>query len=160
MRWIAVLPLLLVASAPADPPKADFVRVDKSEARLYLLKEGQVLEDFAVAFGANPQGHKRQEGDERTPEGRYVLDFKKSDSAFHRAIHVSYPNAEDVQRARERGVSPGGAIMIHGQRNSLGWLSFLTQRFNWTDGCIALSNRDMDRVWSMVDAGTTIEIQP
>ena len=101
-----------------------------------------------------------QQGDERTPEGRYVLDAKNSGSAFYRAIHVSYPDARDLAAARARGVEPGGQIMIHGQKNGFGWLAPLTQLFNWTDGCIALSNADMDSVWAAVDAGTPIQIDP
>jgi murein L,D-transpeptidase YafK len=138
---------------------ADGVLVDKSEERLYLLKDGAVIAEYAVAFGANPEGHKQQEGDERTPEGHYTLDFKKADSAFYKAIHISYPNDADKQSAAERGVDPGGAIMIHGQRNWLGWLSFITQRFNWTDGCIAVTNSEMDEIWQMVSVPTPIEIR-
>lgn len=138
---------------------ADGVLVDKSEEKLYLLKDGAVIAEYSVAFGANPEGHKQQEGDERTPEGHYTLDFKKADSAFYKAIHISYPNDADKQSAAERGVKPGGAIMIHGQRNWLGWLSFITQRFNWTDGCIAVTNSEMDEIWRMVTVPTPIEIR-
>src|ERR1043165_4275788 len=112
--------LMQVASANAVQ-KADLVQVKKSEAKLYLLSKGLVLASFKVTFGANPKGHKEQEGDERTPEGSYVLDHKKSDSAFYKAIHISYPNAADQARATHTGVSAGGAIMIHGQKNGLAW---------------------------------------
>ena len=149
-----------VAWAPAAIAEtADSVLVDKSDEKLYLLKDGAVIAEYSVAFGANPKGHKQQEGDERTPEGHYMLDFKKSDSAFYKAIHISYPNSADRQTAAERGVDPGGAIMIHGQRNWLGWLSVVTQRFNWTDGCIAVTNSEMDEIWSMVAIPTPIEIR-
>lgn len=140
--------------------KADKILVVKSESKVYLLKAGQPLYSFRAAFGANPKGHKRQEGDERTPEGRYVIDYKKADSAFYKALHISYPNAQDKQRARQAGLSPGGYIMIHGQKNGYGWLSLITQRFNWTDGCIAVSNSAMDQIWNAVDVGTPIEIRP
>jgi murein L,D-transpeptidase YafK len=103
-------------------------------------------------------GHKQQEGDERTPEGKYLLDYKKDDSAFYKAIHISYPNQNDIENAKKRGVSPGGLIMIHGQRNGLGWLSFASQFFNWTNGCIAVTNSEMEEIWLAVDAGTPIEI--
>jgi murein L,D-transpeptidase YafK len=118
------------------------------------------LREFHVVFGANPKGHKMQEGDERTPEGTYTLDYKKTDSAFYRAIHISYPNTKDAASAQSRGVKPGGQVMIHGQKNGLGWLSFISQHFNWTNGCVALSNEDMDIVWSQVKEGTPIEILP
>ena len=140
--------------------KADMVLVVKSESKLYLLKKQKVLSEYKVAFGANPEGHKQQEGDERTPEGKYILDYKKDDSAFYKAIHISYPNEADKKRAKKAGVNPGGFIMIHGQRNRLGWLSWITQNFNWTDGCIAVSNSAMDEIWKAVSAGTPIEIRP
>lgn len=154
---IAVTALIFMSSAAAET--ADSVLVDKSDEKLYLLKGGAVIAEYSVSFGANPKGHKQQEGDERTPEGSYVLDYKKEDSEFYRAIHISYPNEEDRKSAAERGVDPGGAIMIHGQRNWLGWLSFITQRFNWTDGCIAVTNGEMDEIWDSVPVNTPIEIR-
>ncbi|MCF6364513.1 MAG: L,D-transpeptidase family protein, partial [Gammaproteobacteria bacterium] len=96
----------------------------------------------------------------RTPEGKYILDYKKSDSSFYKAIHISYPNETDKRRARMNGVSPGGQIMIHGQKNGQGSLSWLAQKFNWTDGCIAVTNAEMDEIWELVKAGTPIEIFP
>lgn len=140
--------------------KADHVLVDKSDGALILLKDGVEIGSFSVAFGANPEGHKQQEGDERTPEGRYILDYKKADSAFHKAIHISYPNKTDIEKAKKLGVSPGGAVMIHGQKNGFGWAAPILQFFNWTDGCIALKDSDMDLVWLSVDSGTPIEIRP
>ncbi len=134
--------------------------VIKSESKLYLKNNGKTLKIFRVAFGANPKGHKLKKGDERTPEGRYLLDYKNENSAFHKAIHISYPNEKDKRRAKELGVKPGGQIMIHGQKNGYGWLSFIIQLFNWTDGCIALSDSDMDELWELVDVGTPIEIKP
>lgn len=138
----------------------DLVRVLKSEHKLQLLYEGEVIREFSVALGRNPKGHKQQEGDQRTPEGRYTLDYKKADSAFYRAIHISYPNSADVLSAKTRNVSPGGQIMIHGQKNGWGWLSFITQRSDWTNGCVALNNADMDIVWALISEGTKIEILP
>lgn len=136
------------------------VLVVKSQSRLYLIKNDKVLSEYRVAFGANPKGTKKQEGDERTPEGRYILDYKKADSAFYKAIHISYPNEDDKKRAKKLKVNPGGMIMIHGQKNGFGWLSWITQHFNWTDGCIAVSNSEMDEIWEAVSAGTPIEIRP
>lgn len=163
---LLVLALSLLAAylnAPSDEPvvqgTADSVLVDKSDEKLYLLRDGEIIAEYSVAFGANPEGHKQQEGDERTPEGNYVLDYKKEDSAFYRAIHISYPNEADRQTAAANGVDPGGLIMIHGQRNYLGWLSFITQRFNWTDGCIAVTNSEMDEIWEAVPVNTPIEIR-
>lgn len=160
MRIAILICLFLFPTCAAGLQKADFVLVIKSESRLYLQKKGQTLKQYHVVFGANPVGHKQKQGDERTPEGRYVLDYKKADSSFYRAIHISYPNKQDRQRAKELGVNPGGSIMIHGQKNGYGWLSLVAQRFNWTDGCIALTDSDMDEIWNAIDPGTPIEIRP
>jgi murein L,D-transpeptidase YafK len=140
--------------------KADRVVVLKSEKSINLYKGEHLLRIYPVVFGGNRVGHKQQEGDKRTPEGKYILDFKKADSAFYKAIHISYPNEQDIENAKKRGVSPGSSIMVHGQKNGFGWASFLTQYFNWTNGCIALSNKNMDSVWELVDTGTPIEIRP
>lgn len=160
MKLLAIIILLLVPAFSFEAEKADRVLVIKSDSKLYLKKNGKVIRRYHVAFGANPIGHKLQEGDERTPEGRYYLDYKKANSSYHKAIHISYPNAADKKRAKESGVNPGGQIMIHGQKNGFGWLSWVIQRFNWTDGCIAVSNRAMDDIWMFVDVGTPIEIKP
>ena len=139
--------------------EVDLVKVDKSESKMYLLTSGKVVKEYHVAFGANPKGHKEQEGDEKTPEGIYTLDYKKEDSSYYRAMHVSYPNKADLENAEKKGVSAGGFIMVHGQRNYLGWLSPIMQRFNWTDGCIALTNSEMDEFMSLVKVGTKIQIE-
>lgn len=160
MRALLMMVLIFASAFSYAMEKADLVVVMKSSNTLNLYKNQRLIQAFPVVFGASPIGHKQQEGDERTPEGRYTLDFKKADSAFYKAIHISYPNAQDVESAKKRGVSPGGAVMIHGQKNHFGWASFITQKFNWTNGCIALTNEDMEQVWQAVDAGTPIEIRP
>ncbi len=160
MRFIALIFALIISSASyADNREVDLVLVDKSEKKMYLLSDGKQLKEYHVVFGSNPKGHKVKEGDERTPEGKYVLDYKKVDSSFYKAIHISYPNEEDKAKARKMGVSPGGLIMIHGQKNGFGWLSWLMQRFNWTNGCIAVTNSEMDEIWQLVKVGTPIEIR-
>lgn len=140
--------------------KADKVIVEKSESKLFLIHNGKVVHEYHVSFGANPKGHKQQEGDERTPEGTYILDYKKENSSFYKAIHISYPNKNDKKNAKLMGVNPGGLIMIHGQKNKLGFFSFITQRFDWTNGCIAVTNSEMDEIWDAIDVGTPIEIRP
>jgi murein L,D-transpeptidase YafK len=156
----AIVATILITGIASGSEKADLVRVVKSERRLYLMKNGEILDDFHVAFGGNPKGHKERRGDQRTPEGRYVLDWKNDKSKYHLSIHVSYPNAADRAHARKLGVDPGGDIMVHGQPNGKEAFTWITQRFNWTDGCIALSNKNMDKVWAAVDPGTPIVIEP
>ena len=126
---------------------------------MYLLENDKVIKEYHVVFGANPKGHKQQEGDERTPEGTYTLDYKKENSSFYRSMHISYPNEQDKANAKKLGVSPGGFIMVHGQRNGFGWLAPISQWFNWTDGCIALTNPEMDEFMELVNVGTKIFIE-
>ncbi len=160
IKCLLFILVLLIPRSGLSLEKANLVVVIKSESTLYLKKNGTTIKKINVVFGANPKGHKQMEGDERTPEGRYLLDYKKENSVCYKSIHISYPNKEDKRRAKKLGVDPGGFIMIHGQKNGYGWLSFIMQRFNWTDGCIALTNRDMEYVWQSVDVGTPIEIKP
>jgi len=156
MRILILATLFLVFSAHAE---VSLVRVDKSEGIMQLLEKDSVVRQYNVVFGANPKGHKEQEGDERTPEGIYILDYVKEDSSFYRSMHISYPNETDIKNAESKGVSPGGFIMVHGQRNWLGWLAQIMQNFNWTNGCIALSNEEMDEFLSLVKVGTPIQIE-
>lgn len=149
---ILFLPVLLFA-------EVDLVKIKKSKNKMFLLENGNIVKEYHVAFGANPKGHKQQEGDERTPEGRYKLDYKKENSSFYRAMHINYPNLQDKENAKKLGVSPGGFIMVHGQRNWFGWLALITQRFNWTNGCIALTNSEMDEFMELVKVGTEIQIE-
>lgn len=145
---------------PASLPRADRVVVDKSERRLSLLRGGEVIKSYSVSLGASPAGHKQQEGDERTPEGRYVLDWRNPRSRYYKALHISYPNAQDRAAARRRGVSPGGDILIHGLPNGFDWAAGFLGLVDWTDGCIAVNNSEMDEIWRAVADGTPIEIQP
>ena len=136
----------------------DKVFVDKSERLLKLLSGDKVVQTYHIALGDSPAGHKRQEGDERTPTGNYKLDYKNEKSSYYRSIHVSYPNAADKAQAKKRGVSPGGDIMIHGQKNGFGHLAAITQKRDWTDGCIAVTNDEMDEIMAVYKAGMAIEI--
>jgi murein L,D-transpeptidase YafK len=148
--------------APPLPPgaRADHVRVDKSDRTLVLLRNGQPLKTYRVSLGGAPDGHKRREGDERTPEGTYLLDYRNPNSSSHRSLHVSYPDSADAARARAAGEDPGGMIMVHGVTNGLGWIGRLHRLADWTDGCIAVANREMDEIWRAVPDGTPIEIRP
>ncbi|MCK5829714.1 MAG: L,D-transpeptidase family protein [Methylococcales bacterium] len=138
----------------------DSILVNKTEKKMYLLSDGQKVREFDVVFGGNPIGHKQQQGDEKTPEGKYILDYKNADSSFYKSIHISYPNEDDIFNAKIKGVNPGGLIMIHGQKNGLDKLSWLYQRVNWTKGCIAVTNIEMDEIWAAVEVGIPIEILP
>jgi len=161
--------------SPADPLEPDSARsghardlgsgidsvlVLKSERKLYLIKDGRRIREMDIALGLAPIGRKEQSGDFRTPEGSYLLDAKNPDSDYFLSIHVSYPNADDRRHAADRGVDPGGQIMIHGlpnqpkrdERSYSGW--------DWTDGCIAVSNSDMVDLWLLVGENTPIDIRP
>lgn len=140
------------ALAPASE-RADEIRVDKSERRMQLLRNGKVISTYRIALGDAPVGHKRQQGDERTPEGRYRISFRNDRSRFHLSLRVSYPDAADRAQARARGVDPGGDIMIHG-----GTPPGYTR--DWTDGCIAVSNAEIEDIWRLVPVGTPITITP
>jgi murein L,D-transpeptidase YafK len=140
--------------------QADLIKVDKTTRTLSLLRGGNVIKTYQVSLGLSPDGHKSREGDGRTPEGRYSIDSKNSRSRFHLALHISYPNAEDRQSAQRRGVPPGGDIMIHGLPNGLSWLDKLHLRRDWTDGCIAVTNQEMEEIWAHVATGTAIEVLP
>lgn len=123
-----------------------------------LFSSGELLKSYRISLGGDPIGHKVREGDQKTPEGKYILDLKNSDSAFYKSIRVSYPNAKDRENARKLNVSPGGQIMIHGQANGFGWLGGVLKYFDWTAGCIALKNAEMEEVWRLVEVGPPIEI--
>lgn len=143
-----------------DFPAADKVVVEKAKRKLHLLKDGEPFRSFDIALGGAPVGDKEQEGDFRTPEGRYVLDLRHPESDFFLAIRISYPNREDLREARARGVEPGGQIMIHGQPNSPSYSAAFYRSEDWTNGCIAVSNSDMIDIWLMTSGGTPIEIRP
>jgi murein L,D-transpeptidase YafK len=145
--------------APANA-QATLIVIEKSARRMMLFRDGDLLAAVDVALGSAPSGHKQQEGDGRTPEGAYTIDFKNARSRFHLALRISYPNAVDRDSARRRGMSPGGDIMIHGLPNGLGWLAGLHLWRDWTDGCIAVTNRQIDAIWPLVAVGTAVEIRP
>ncbi|MBT1445766.1 L,D-transpeptidase family protein [Shewanella sp. JM162201] len=165
-RQLLICSLLVSVSALAQAStirpgqKVDLVVVDKSASKMEVFFRGKLIKSYRIAMGDNPQGHKQKEGDQRTPQGRYTLDFKKADSAYYRSIHISYPNEEDVLRARALGIKPGGAIMIHGQDPKNPMTPEEAQKFNWTNGCIAVTNNEMDELWQLIDPGTPIEIWP
>ena len=138
--------------------QADEVIIIKSTRELHLMQRGATIRQYSISLGADPIGHKLQEGDERTPEGRYTIDWRNPNSVAHLSLHISYPNAEDVAAADAQGVDAGGNIMIHGLPNGWGMVSQLHLFWDWTNGCIAVTNSEMREIWSLVPNGTPIEI--
>ncbi len=169
-NWGRRLPVMIglafVAGALSPQPAranleiADKVVVEKSDRKLHLLKGERVLASYDIFLGMEPEGHKQQEGDSRTPEGLYYLDARNEDSDFFLSIRISYPNGNDRQRARRRGVDPGGQIMIHGYPNEPKYTPEFYRSADWTDGCIAVSNAAMVDIWLMTRENTPIEIRP
>lgn len=153
-----VRPRASVSAVPAG--KADRIVVAKGERRLYLLRGGEVVRNYRVALGWQPQGTKIYQGDGRTPEGSYRISAFNPRSQFYRSLRVSYPNEHDQAVARVLGQSVGGDIMVHGlapERRAYGAEHW---RFNWTNGCIAVTNEEIDEIWRRVEIGTPIEIRP
>ncbi len=140
--------------------QADKVVILKKERKLILYSKGQELKRYSIALGGDPNGPKTQQGDHKTPEGNYVLDRRNPKSRFYRSIHISYPRQEQVAAAQRRGVSPGGDVFIHGLPNGFGALGRLHLARDWTDGCIAVTNEEIDEIWRAVPDGTPIEIRP
>lgn len=164
MRALAIAICVVLSGTPLGEATAvegaTRVVVDKSDRLLMLYRGTDLLGSYRIALGGEPVGPKRLEGDERTPEGAYILDRKQYSDRYYKSIHISYPNKHDQYMAEQSGGVPGQDVMIHGQPRRWAAFAWLTQRFNWTDGCIALSNKDMDEVWDSVREGTPIEITP
>ena len=154
----AMLSGCAVSQAPSPIPDAEITQllVSKEQRRLYLLNGREVVRSYPVDLGFTPDGHKTVEGDGRTPEGLYWINRRNPNSEYHLSLGISYPNATDVAQARARGVSPGGDIFIHGQKTP-----FQRGRTDdWTWGCIAVKNREIEQIYSMVRLGTPITIDP
>jgi outer membrane protein assembly factor BamD (BamD/ComL family) len=139
---------------------ADKVLVEKKERRLTLLSKGEVIKSYKIALGGNPVGPKERQGDNKTPEGTYIIDSRNSNSGYHLSLHISYPNEKDKMRAKELGVSPGGDIMIHGIKNGLSWVGASHAEVDWTNGCIAVTDEEMEKIYQLVPNGTIVEIRP
>ena len=167
MRWLLLVTCLLFSSlshATAAPHLSDGavdkLLVIKSERRMHLIREGEVVRSYRVSLGKQPKGAKLYEGDERTPEGFYWVDWRKPSDKYNLAMHISYPNERDRQNAGRLGRSPGGMIMIHGTPVDDEYPEWFFNTLDWTEGCIALRNADMQEVWQLVKDGTLIEIRP
>lgn len=168
-NWLRGAGVVLLAASvfacasPTAPPSglhADRIVVEKSKRLMHLMQNGKVLKTYYVALGQSPWGHKLKRGDQRTPEGVYTIDYRRPESRFNKALHISYPNARDRQYAAVNGLDPGGEIYIHGEPNGGVNPARLIGGPDWTDGCIAVSNRQMNEIWNLVRTGTEIEIKP
>jgi len=153
------------ASTPGMSPAAaketaDRIVVYKKRRTMELMTKGKILKTYKIALGGSPVGPKRVQGDHKTPEGEYKIDSRNPKSRFYLALHISYPNAHDRKRARQLGMSPGGAIMIHGLGKEFAWLGSSHTLYDWTDGCIAVTNEEIEEIWEFVPIGTPIEILP
>ncbi len=140
--------------------EADRIVVHKSERKMELYGHGKVLKTYRIALGPKSVGPKTRQGDHRTPEGHYRIDAKNAHSQFHLSLHISYPDTKDRQQARKAGVNPGGDIMIHGLPDQYAFLGALHTKYDWTDGCIAVTNEEVEEIWKLVPVGTEVEILP
>jgi len=143
----------------AADAKATKIVVEKHHHRMTLYENNNVLRVYRVALGRGDSSAKQYEGDNRTPEGWYVIDGKNNTSQFYKSLHISYPSPQDVVRAKTQSRSPGGAVLIHGLRNDLGWIGRLHVLKDWTRGCIGVTNDELDEIWRLVHVGTPIEIR-
>ena len=139
---------------------ADSIVVEKAAHRLALYQRGKLVRTYLVALGQKPVGDKVSRGDRRTPEGLFRIEARNAASRYHRALRISYPDSAHLARARALGVSPGGDIMIHGLPARQAWVGPAHRDFDWTEGCIAVTNREIEEIWSAVPVGTPIHIKP
>jgi murein L,D-transpeptidase YafK len=160
-RKLIFLLLLLVPALLANTEqKITRVLVLKKDHKLELLSGETIIKSYSVALGSGGMAPKQRQGDHLTPEGIYKIDRRNEKSKFHRALHISYPNDGDRERARKLGVEPGGDIMIHGITNGFGWIGSKHRAIDWTDGCIAVTDQEVEEIWKLVPDGTPIEIRP
>jgi tetratricopeptide (TPR) repeat protein len=136
------------------------ILIEKSARRLMLISQGEVLKIYKIALGGNPIGPKERQGDNKTPEGTYIIDGRNRDSRYYLSLHISYPNEKDKNRARELGVSPGGDIMIHGIKNGFSWVGDAHAKIDWTKGCIAVTDKEIEEIAALAPDGTIVEIRP
>lgn len=139
---------------------ADKILIEKKERRLTLFAKGKLLKTYQIALGGNPDGPKERQGDNKTPEGNYVIDSRNMNSLYHLSLHISYPNEKDKKRAKQLGVSPGGDIMIHGIKNGFSWAGDYHTGVDWTKGCIAVTDEEIEEIERLVPIGTSVEIKP
>jgi murein L,D-transpeptidase YafK len=166
VHLLEALAIVLATLSPAIglpteiPAKSDRIVIEKSKRMLSLMDGAKVVRSYKVALGRQPEGAKDRQGDHKTPEGIYSVDAKNPDSRFHKALHLSYPSAADRERAKKLGVDPGGDVEIHGLGSLWGWVGSKHRLMDWTDGCIAVTNEEIDEIYLLIKLGTPVEIDP
>lgn len=162
--FVFLVAVLLYANRKINPlpidTKVNSIVINKADRILILFEGNKPVKSYSISLGGNPVGNKVMEGDQKTPEGNYIVDYRNQESRFHLALHVSYPDSIAARRAKSIGVSPGGMIMIHGLRNGIGWIGRLHLLLDWTDGCIAVTNPEIEQIWSIIQDGTPVTINP
>ena len=158
LAWMYVYPASRIAAQSTT--NVDRIVIEKSKRTLTLMSGSEALKTYKVALGGQPVGAKDRQGDHKTPEGIYSVDAKKANSQFYKALHISYPNQTDREHAGKLGVSPGGDVEIHGLGTKWGWIGAKHRVTDWTDGCIAVTNEEIDEIYPQIKVGTPVEIRP
>ena len=141
-------------------PEIDKIVVRKAARKLELYHNSKIVKTYTIALGRNPVGHKQREGDSKTPEGKYFIEYHNPKSSYHLSLKISYPNEQDKLNAKKMGVSAGGDIMIHGLPNRAPFLGKLHNLTDWTQGCIAVDNYEIEEIYAAVKDKTPIELLP
>jgi murein L,D-transpeptidase YafK len=166
LRLISLLAIVLVAVlysaniGTCDEKQANKILIEKKARKLTLLRDSIPVRSYRIALGGAPEGPKTCQGDSRTPEGLYIIDGRNKNSHYHWSLHISYPNEKDRAAARKHKCSPGGDIYIHGLPNGYGWIGKAHLVHDWTLGCIAVTDKEIEEIWNLVPNGTTVEIKP
>ncbi len=155
-----ILSSSLASAKSMKIPQGNRIVIEKARHLMHVYHNKESIVTFRIALGREPVGQKNCAGDQRTPEGLYTITEHKKDSGFYRALRISYPSEKDIARAKSKGCNPGGNIMIHGLKNGLGWAGRTHRTVDWTNGCIAITNQEMDILYNMVKDGATVEIKP
>ena len=155
-----MLSLTKADNEPAKDEQADRIIIEKAVRKMILYQGQNAIRTYSIALGGQPIGRKQCQGDKRTPEGQYIIDGRNKNSHYHLSLHISYPNKADRDRAIINGCNPGGDIMIHGITNGLGWIGKLHTALDWTLGCIAVTDKEIEEIWELVPNGTPVLIKP
>ncbi len=157
---LALLPLSAATRTLPQTQTVDHILIEKSAHTMKLMHNGEILKTYKVSLSRVPVGPKERAGDHKVPEGQYIVDSKNRQSKFHLALHVSYPNSADRERAKKLGADPGGNIEIHGLDSAYAWVGSLHRTMDWTDGCIAVTNPEIEEIFPLIPVGTPVEIRP